>query len=106
MFAPMPRKSSADLKIVRLPGGGRPEPPAQLDAAEAKIWRAVVGASPDGFLDGAAQLILRQVVCQIAVADRQAERLRALAALPKDEVDAEMAVAKAHREALASIIRA
>lgn len=101
----MPRKSQADLNAVRLPDRGRPEPPAQLDAAEAKAWRSIVDASPDGFLDGAAQLILRQVVAQVAVADRHAERLRALASQPEDHVEAEIAIARAHREATASIVK-
>jgi hypothetical protein len=79
----MPRKSKADhLKVVSL-RGPRPEPPSSLDAAVARSWWAVVDAAPDGFLDGAAQLILRQVVAQVAVADRHAERLRALAACPR-----------------------
>src|SRR5215831_19196800 len=62
----MPRKSKADhLKVVSL-GRPRPEPPSSLDAAEARSWRAIVDAAPSGFLDGAAQLILRQVVAQVA----------------------------------------
>jgi hypothetical protein len=100
----MPRKSKADhLKVVAL-GRPRPEPPSSLDAAEARSWHAIVDAAPEGFLDSAAQLILRQVVAQVAVADRHAERLRALAALPEDHFETELAVARAHRETLASII--
>ena len=101
----MPRKSKADhLKVVSL-RGPRPEPPSSLDAAEARSWWAIVDAAPDGFLDGAAQLILRQVVAQVAVADRHADRLRALAALPEDHFETELAVARAHRETLAAVIQ-
>jgi len=49
----MPRKSSADLNTVRLPGKGRPEPPGHLDGAELRIWRQIVDVSPGGFIDGA-----------------------------------------------------
>jgi hypothetical protein len=46
----MPRKSRADhLKVVPF-GGPRSEPPKGLDAAEARSWRAIVDAAPDGFL--------------------------------------------------------
>jgi hypothetical protein len=41
------RKSSVSLAVVppALPGE-RPAPPAELDAAEARIWTAIVGALP------------------------------------------------------------
>jgi hypothetical protein len=101
----MPRKSRADhLKVVSL-GRPRPEPPKALDEAEVRSWRAIVDAAPDGFLDSAAQLILRQVVAQVAVADRHAERLRALAALPEDHFETEVTIARAHRETVAAIIQ-
>jgi hypothetical protein len=104
MFRPMPRKARADhLKVVSL-CRPRPEPPKDLDAAEARSWKAIVDASPDGFLDSAAQLLLRQVCAQIAIADRHAERLRALAAQPDDQIEAELAIADAHRKAMAAII--
>jgi hypothetical protein len=100
----MPRKANADhLKVVSL-GPPRLEPPEALDAAEARIWRSVVDAAPGGFLDSDAQLILRQVVCQIAVADRHAERLRALAAQPEDRIEAELVLVEAHRKAMAAVI--
>jgi hypothetical protein len=41
------RKPAALQVIPFVPGhGGRPPPPAELDAIEAKIWRAVVDALP------------------------------------------------------------
>jgi hypothetical protein len=41
----MPRKSVASLSVVRrVPGRGPPEPPADLDALESRIWRDVVDA--------------------------------------------------------------
>jgi hypothetical protein len=75
-------------------------PPSALDAVEARAWRAIVDASPSGYLDGTAQLILRQVVTQVAVADRHSQRLRSLAAQPEDHFEAEVEVARAHREAM------
>jgi len=42
----MARKSASDLGIVPLSGGGRPEPPGELDAIKQSIWRAVIDASP------------------------------------------------------------
>jgi hypothetical protein len=100
----MPRKSKTDyLKVVSL-RGPRPEPPSSLDAAEARSWWAIVDATPNGFLDSAAQLLLREVVAQVAVADRHAERLRGLAAQPADHFETEREVAKAHRDAMAAII--
>ena len=45
----MPRgrnRSSAALAVVPVlvPGSGRPEPPADLDPLEQRIWREVIGA--------------------------------------------------------------
>jgi hypothetical protein len=88
---------------VRLPGRGRPEPPAKLAAAESAAWRAIVDASPDGWLDGAGQLILRRIVAEIAVAERHEERLRRIAESGGD-LEAELEVASAHRVTMKSII--
>jgi hypothetical protein len=50
----MPRRSAADISIVpMLPGKGRPEPPVELDRAEARAWRDVVDSLPDRWLDPA-----------------------------------------------------
>jgi hypothetical protein len=101
----MPRKSSADLHVVRLPGRGRPEPPAKLAAAEQTAWRSIVDAMPDGWADGAAQLVLRRIVAQIAVAERHEERLRRIAESGAD-LEVELAIAKAHRDTTKSIAAA
>ena len=72
----MPRKSVASLSIVpRVPGRGRPEPPADLDALESRIWREVVDVLPGHWLDTAGQLILRRLAAQAAVSERQEARL-------------------------------
>ena len=76
----MPRKSVASLSVVpRVPGRGRPEPPADLDVLESRIWREVVDALPQHWLDTAGQLILRRLAAQAAVSERQEARLRLLA---------------------------
>jgi hypothetical protein len=76
-----------------------------MTQAEQKSWRAIVDASPDGFLDGAAQLLLRQVVAEIAVADRHAERLRRMAASRQGvALEDELAIGRAHRDVVKSII--
>src|SRR5215510_11920545 len=73
----MPRKSSASLAVVpRVPGRGRPEPLADLDSIEQRIWREVVDALPGHWLDSAGQLVLRRLVAQAAVSERQEARLR------------------------------
>ena len=48
----MPRKAAAELAVVpRVPGRGRPEPPADLDVLEQRVWREVVDALPGNWLD-------------------------------------------------------
>ena len=101
----MPRRSSADLHIVRLPGKGRPEPPEQLDAAEQRAWRAIVDASPDGFLDGAGQLVLKRVCAQVAVVERLERRLRKMTEAGVDDIEAEIAIGRAHGERMKSVIQ-
>jgi hypothetical protein len=81
----MPRKSSASLAIVpRVPGRGRPEPPPDLDVLEQRIWREVIDALPGHWLDRAGQLVLRRLVAQAAVAERQEVQLRQLRAQEQD----------------------
>ena len=99
----MPRRSSEDLNIVRLPGKGRPEPPSKLTQAESRAWRAIVDSSPDRWLDPAGQLILRRVVAEIAVAERHEERLRRIAETGGD-LEAELEVSRAHRDTTKSIV--
>jgi hypothetical protein len=81
----MPRKAAAELAIVpRIPGRGRPEPPPDLDVLEQRIWREVIDALPGHWLDRAGQLVLRRLVAQAAVAERQEVQLRQLRAQEQD----------------------
>ena len=77
---PRGRKSLASLSVVApaIPGGGRPDPPSHLDSKEAQIWRAVVGALPDYWIDRAGEQILLRLVAQAAIAERHEGRLREL----------------------------
>jgi hypothetical protein len=71
LFLIMPRRSGADLSLVpMLPGKGRPAPPKALDQVEARAWNDVVDALPSQWIDAAAQMVLRRLVCQIAIAER------------------------------------
>ena len=95
----MARKSSADLAVVPLQGGGRPPPTAHLDATEQTVWRAVVDASPAYAIDPAAQLILRRLVAQAALCERHEARLRALRAQDQDQGEDAEALVTAHAAA-------
>ena len=93
----MPRRAAAELAVVpRLPGRGRPEPPADLDPVEQRIWREVVDALPDHWLDPAGQLVLRRLAAQAAVAERQEARLRQLRAASRDDGEDAVALAAQH----------
>ena len=77
----MPRKAAAELAVVPLvPGQGRPEPPPDLDPLEQGVWRDIVAALPGHWIDPAGQVVLRRLVAQAAVAERQEARLRQLRA--------------------------
>jgi hypothetical protein len=79
------RKSGASLVVVSLvPGQGRPEPPADLDAFEQRVWREVIAALPAHWVDPAGQLILRRLVAQVAVSEKWEARLRQLRAEDRD----------------------
>ena len=93
----MPRRSAASLGVVPvLPGRGRPEPPADLDELEQRIWREVVDALPGHWLDTAGQVILRRLVAQAAVSERQELRLRQLRAQQQDDGEEASALAAQH----------
>lgn len=94
------RKSRISLSLVppALPGE-RPAPPAELDAAEAGIWRAIVGALPPTWMDAAAQQILLRAVAQASVAATLEAQLRALRAQDPPDVDAIGALAAQHAAA-------
>jgi hypothetical protein len=95
----MARKSASDLVIVPLSGGGRPPPPADLDAIERSIWKAVVDASPAYAIDPAAQLILKRLVAQAALCERHEARLRGLRERDQDQGEDAVALATAHAAA-------
>ena len=93
----MPRRSAASLGVVPvLPGRGRPEPPEDLDELEQRIWREVVDALPGHWLDTAGQVILRRLVAQAAVSERQEHRLRQLRAQQQDDGEEAGALAAQH----------
>jgi hypothetical protein len=93
----MPRKSAASLGVVAvLPGRGRPEPPADIDPLEQRIWREVVDALPGHWLDTAGQIILRRLVAQAAVSERQEDRLRQLRAQEQDGGEEAVTLAAQH----------
>jgi len=82
--------------VPALPGRGRPEPPADLDVLEQRIWREVVDALPSHWLDSAGQVILRRLVAQAAVSERQEFRLRQLRAQQQDNGEEAGALAAQH----------
>ena len=94
---PRGRKSSASLSVVPvLPGRGRPEPPPDLDELEQRVWRQVIDALPSHWLDTAGQVILRRLVAQAAVSERQEFRLRQLRAQQQDVGEEAGALAAQH----------
>jgi hypothetical protein len=107
LFRAMPRRSDADLSIVpMLPGKGRPTPPKELDQIEARAWNDVIDALPGQWVDAAAQMVLRRLVCQIAIAERVEARLRDLAIMGDDSeaLEAEQMLARMHRETAKSVV--
>jgi hypothetical protein len=98
------RKSAASLSVVPvIPGAGRPDPPGHLDASEAQIWRAVVGALPDYWIDAAGEQILLRLVAQAAIAQRHEGRLRELRAQRSADDPEIAALASTHRDTAKSI---
>jgi hypothetical protein len=95
---PRGRKSVASIEVTpMLPGSGRPEPPAVLDPIEARIWRDVIDALPSHWVDLAAQLVLRRLVCQAAIAERKEQRIRQLLCEDSDAADEQIdALAVSH----------
>jgi hypothetical protein len=83
-----------------VPGRGRPEPPKPLDMIEARAWNDVIDALPGRWLDASAQLILRRVVAQVAIAERTEARLRELAGQDDtpEILQAEAVLGAMHRE--------
>jgi len=94
---PRGRRSAASLAVVPvLPGRGRPEPPTDLDVLEQRIWREVVDALPGHWLDQAGRIVLRRLVAQAAVTERQEVRLRQLRAQEQDDSEEAGALAAQH----------
>lgn len=54
------RKSSASLAVVTALPGQRPEPPAELNEAQANEWRAIVGRMPADWFTRETQPLLVQ----------------------------------------------
>jgi hypothetical protein len=91
------RKSAASLVVVPLvPGQGRPEPPAELDALERRVWREVIAALPPHWVDPAGQIVLRRLVAQVAVSERWELQLRQLRAQNRDAGDDTSKLANQH----------
>jgi hypothetical protein len=92
--------------VPMLPGKGRPAPPKALDQIEARAWNDIVDALPSQWIDAAAQMVLRRLVCQIAIAERVEPRLRDLAMMGDDPeaLEAERMLAAMHRETAKSVV--
>src|SRR5262249_60079406 len=94
---PRGRKSASSLTVLPLvPGQGRPEPPADLDSLEQRVWREVTTALPAHWLDPAGQLVLRRLAAQVAVTERQEARLRQLRADGQDDTQVAAKLAPFH----------
>ena len=68
----MPRRSAAELSVVRVNGGGtRLRPPPELDDEEREVWLQLVGAcKTDHFLSSDVPLLARY--CEAVVLARRA----------------------------------
>ena len=98
------RKSGVSMAVVPATlAGARPAPPAELDPAEQRIWKAIVGALPPTWLDAAAQQVLIRAVAQAAICERQEARLRALRCQPNADDDGFTALAATHAAASKSL---
>jgi hypothetical protein len=104
----MPRgrnRSPAALSVVSVvvPGQGRPEPPAELDALEQRAWREVIAALPAHWVDPAGQLILRRLAAQAAIAESLEVRIRDLRAQGQEAGKEAGALAARHGMASKSV---
>ena len=101
------RKPAALRVLPFVPGqGGRPPPPAEFDAIEARIWRAV-GALPAFWVDPAGEQVLRSIAALGAIQQRREARLRALRAADQDigkEVDKLTAAHRVAAKVLADLL--
>jgi len=64
----------APVRIFRLcpccPARAAPHRQRRSIQVEARAWNDVVDALPSQWIDAAAQMVLRRLVCQIAIAER------------------------------------
>ena len=94
---PRGRKPAAALSIVpAIPGQGRPPPPRGLDKLERRVWQDVIAALPDYAIDSAAELVLKRLVCQVAIAERREQRLRDMRATNQDDTETATELAQEH----------
>ena len=94
---PRGRRSAAALTVVpRVPGAGRPRAPRGLDELEKRIWRDVVDALPAYWVDPAGRQVLRRLVAQAAIAERQEAGLRLMRAQGQDGSEDATALATLH----------
>jgi hypothetical protein len=99
------RKSAASLTVVPVvPGQGRPEPPSALDAVEKRIWREVVGALPDHWIDAAGEQILLRLCTQAAMCERVERRLREQRQQRVDQDDAIVRELEVNHRATAKVV--
>jgi hypothetical protein len=70
------RKSAAELAVVPILAEQRPEPPADLSAAEREVWQLTVRGMRGDWFGPEVQPILRCYCTQVVTADVLAEALR------------------------------
>ena len=99
------RKSGVSLTVAppALPGE-RPAPPAELDATEQRIWRAIIGALPPSWLDAAAQEVLVRAVAQAAVCEGQEAKLRDLRRQEEPDMDVIGTLAAQHATSAKALV--
>jgi phage terminase small subunit len=73
------RKSAAELAVVPISAVQRPEPPEELSAEEAEVWRLTVEGMRADWFGPEVRPLLRAYCTQTALALFLAQELRALA---------------------------
>jgi hypothetical protein len=67
------RGRKTDLNLVVIPGGGRPEPPADMPDDEAEVWRTIVDSMPARWF-GPQNAHLLEQYCHVACAAEKTAR--------------------------------